>query len=291
MDGTLRSLVRCRAGDVCEYCRLPQAVPSAPRPLDGSLRVGRHNHRRSHADRPGHRAVVGNERLGSRRTSRESAIPRGAVRWVTTVYGPSRSRAVPDNCTRWYIAIADISKLDRICAADCSLGECMTLMHSANGKTLGAGGAMTVRRIDYGTWLLKFVAWDGVLPAVVLLVPIVVEVLFPNCRDAMAITAVALPIAVFLFRFFVAKRHICSNRCSALVRRVQLVALCVAIFVLLLIDSLMIVAREAPKGALFQTETDVVTWAALIVIYLLCMAFAMFPGPANELPPGGGRDF
>jgi hypothetical protein len=150
---------------------------------------------------------------------------------------------------------------------------------------------MTVRRIDYGTWLLKFVAWDGVLPAVVLLVPIVVEVLFPNCRDAMAITAVALPIAVFLFRFFVAKRHICSNRCSALVRRVQLVALCVAIFVLLLIDSLMIVAREAPKGALFQTETDVVTWAALIVIYLLCMAFAMFPGPANELPPGGGRDF
>lgn len=136
----------------------------------------------------------------------------------------------------------------------------------------------TRRRINYGAWLFKLIAWDSLLPAMVILVPAIANILFPNRGNAIEFMAVTLPIAAFFFRFAIAMRHINSNECSRIVRRIQVVFLCVAILVLLLIDSLFILALEMPQGALFATTTDITIWTALIAIYLTCMAVAMYPG-------------
>lgn len=58
----------------------------------------------------------------------------------------------------------------------------------------------------------------------------------------------------------------------------QLVALCVAIFVLVMIDTLVLLAHVMPRGALFATGTDLVVWAMMISLYLTAMATAMYPG-------------
>ncbi len=136
----------------------------------------------------------------------------------------------------------------------------------------------TERRINYGVWLFKLIPWDSLLPAFVILVPAIVKVLIPNRGNTIEFVAVTLPIAAFFFRFVIATRHINSNECSHLVRRIQIAFLCVAILVLLLIDSLFILAQEMPPGALFATTTDVIVWTALIAIYLTCMGVAMYPG-------------
>jgi hypothetical protein len=126
---------------------------------------------------------------------------------------------------------------------------------------------MAAGRVTYGSWLLELVAWDGILPVFVVLVPTVIELLFPNRRGALEVTAITLPIAAFFLRFFVGKRHINSNRCARTVRHFQLVGLCIGILVLLMIDSLVILAHEMPKGALFATDTDLLAWTVLITAF------------------------
>lgn len=138
--------------------------------------------------------------------------------------------------------------------------------------------AESVRRVKYGAWLIKLVAWDGFVPLIVLLLPSVVEELFPNRRGAMELTALTVPIAAFFIRFVVGKRHIYANDCTDVVRCMQLVALCLAILLLVLIDTLIILANLMPKGAMFATPVDWLVWAVLIGVYGICMAFAMFPG-------------
>lgn len=163
--------------------------------------------------------------------------------------------------------------------------------HFTNDQRIGAGETTTLRRVHYGQWLAKLVAWDGVLPVLVLLAPTVVELQFPNRRDALEVTAMILPITAFFIRFFVATRHVTSNQCTCLVRCFQFVAMCLAILVLLLIDSLLLLAQEMPKGALFATTNDRIVWGVLATVYLACMAFAMYPGRNNELRPVEWRDF
>ena len=163
--------------------------------------------------------------------------------------------------------------------------------HFTNDQRMGSSETTTLRRVHYGRWFLKLVAWDGVLPVVVLLAPTVVEQQFPNRREAMEVMAMILPITAFFVRFFVAKRHINSNQCTHLVRCFQIIALCLAILVLLLIDSLIILAHEMPKGALFATTADRIAWVVLSSVYLTTMAFAMYPGRTSELRPVEWRDF
>jgi len=136
--------------------------------------------------------------------------------------------------------------------------------------------------VPYGSWFLRVLTWDGILAASILLLPGIVELLFPKQRGAMELAAVFWPIVALFVRFFVARRHINANACSRWMRRLQLATVCVAIFVLLLIDSLVILAHEMPRGAMVATPTDIVIWAVLIVIYLAGMTFAMYPGKVDR---------
>ncbi len=136
-------------------------------------------------------------------------------------------------------------------------------------------------RVNHGAWLLKLIAWDGLLPAIVILVPLVARQI--AAQRAVEFLAIALPIAAFLLRLFAGRRHIDSNQCSPLFRRVQFIFFYIAIFVLLMIDSLMILAHEMPPGAMFASAVDFLIWAVLFALYLTCMAVAMYPGRTEHL--------
>ncbi len=166
----------------------------------------------------------------------------------------------------------------------------MTEFHLPDDEAFSPTRTTIIRRVPYGSWLLSLVAWDGILPVVVLFAPRLVKTLFPNQRQAMEITGALLPVAAFFVRFFVAKRHINSNRCTRLTRWIQLATLCVAILVLLLIDTMLILADDLPNGALFATPDDVTLFVVMVVMYLSCMAFALYPGSREEVSHVEWRD-
>lgn len=158
-------------------------------------------------------------------------------------------------------------------------------MHLSSPRLLGKMVRMTAGQVDYGSWLLKVIGCDGLMPACVVFAPIVVRALFPNSRAAIEIIAVALPIAAFLFRAILGMHHIGSNNCVRAVRRVQLGIFCVGIVILALIDCFLILSHLMPDGALFAEREDRVVWLALISTYLLAMTIAMYPGRAEVSSP------
>ena len=141
---------------------------------------------------------------------------------------------------------------------------------------------MAVGRVNYGSWFFRVLGWDGVMPVCVALIPTVINFLIPVNRGAIEITAVFLPIAGFLIRFVMGARHISTNHCTPQVRRFQVCAFCLGIFLLVFVDALLILSHVMPKGALFANQTDRVFWVILISAYLTSMAIAMYPGRMNS---------
>jgi hypothetical protein len=94
---------------------------------------------------------------------------------------------------------------------------------------------------------------------------------------------VVLPITAFLIRFFVGVRAIRTNHCSRLIRAVQGVALWTGLFLLLIVDTLQILRLVMPPGA-FKDRESLIGFVVFYSIYIVCMAFAMYPGrhPARK---------
>ncbi|MBN1591556.1 MAG: hypothetical protein JW888_18725 [Pirellulales bacterium] len=143
---------------------------------------------------------------------------------------------------------------------------------------------MAAGRIDFRSWLLTLITWDGLLPACVVLVPIVVEMLLRNNRGAIEIVAVVLPMAGFFIRVYVGHRVISSNRCGILVRRCQFGVFFIGLFLLALMECVLVLSRLMPAGALFAAKDDQIVWAVLITLYLTFMIVAMFPGRTVPMP-------
>jgi hypothetical protein len=127
-------------------------------------------------------------------------------------------------------------------------------------------------------WIVRIAIWDGALPAVIWLAPVIVQGLIPNLRGPVEIVAVVLPIVAFFIRFHVGRWHISANHCRIELRRFQYVALCFGALVLVLVDAVLILTNIMPKGAVFVTVGDVIVWAILILTYLGAMSIAMYPG-------------
>lgn len=142
---------------------------------------------------------------------------------------------------------------------------------------------MAVRRVNFGFWLLRVLTWDTLLPACVVLLPTVIEILIPNNRVAIEVTAVALPIIGFFVRLGAGRRQIASNNCGVAFRRFQSCVFCVGIFPLVLADSFLILSHLLPQGALFAHRTDCVLWVILVSIYLASMSVAMYPGATEPV--------
>jgi hypothetical protein len=139
-------------------------------------------------------------------------------------------------------------------------------------------------RVDYGSWALRVIAWDAVLPACIAFLPLGVKLLFPDRRGVMEVTAVVLPIVALLLRFRAGKRHVASNRCPKAIQRFQLCVFCLGILPLALVDCVIILSDLMPKGALFASEEDRMIWAILLSIYLASMIIAMYPGRTIPSP-------
>jgi hypothetical protein len=146
-------------------------------------------------------------------------------------------------------------------------------------------------RVDYGSWALRVIAWDAVLPACIAFLPLGVKLLFPDRRGVMEVTAVILPIVALLLRFRAGKRHVASNRCPKAVQRFQFCVFCLGILPLALVDCVIILSDLMPKGALFATEEDRTIWAILLSIYLGSMIIAMYPGRTIPSPDGSDDPF
>jgi hypothetical protein len=142
-------------------------------------------------------------------------------------------------------------------------------------------------RINYRAWLVRVIAWDGVLPLLLWLSPFLVRLLVPGInKDAGVLLAVPLPICVFFIRIWFGARHIDANRCEKF-RVIQYYCFLFAILVLLFVDALLL----ALHGELDEN------WAAYLsllrdlsipfAVYLALMAVAMYPGrepiPSTQL--------
>lgn len=132
-------------------------------------------------------------------------------------------------------------------------------------------------RTHYRHWLLTLVTWDGLLPVLVLVTPAVVSFFFPNQREAREAVGILLPIVAFLVRFCIGLRHIKTNHCNEWLRRLQVVALILGLFQLVMIDSLVLLAHEMPI-ANFKDPAEFIVWGVIITIYLIPMAIALYPG-------------
>ncbi len=138
---------------------------------------------------------------------------------------------------------------------------------------------IVIARIDFGSWFRRVVMWDGLLPILLWLSPGAVAAVMPNRRGAIEIAAVVLPIAAVFLHFYVGKRHIESNRCSRLVRGLQLIVFAVGILPLVLFDCVMMLCHPIPAGQQFAAA---IHWSFLLWIYLAAMIISMYPG---RLPP------
>src|SRR5438445_5890233 len=133
------------------------------------------------------------------------------------------------------------------------------------------------RPIAYRDWLLGVLGWDGALPAVVYLAPIIAKHLLPRHPGIIEVLAIVLPIAALFSRFIAGSRVIRANHCGGGCRQLQFAAFGVALLMLLLFDAAVILSHNMPAGALFAAE-DRVVWTILAVVYLNNMLFAMYPG-------------
>jgi hypothetical protein len=129
-------------------------------------------------------------------------------------------------------------------------------------------------RVNYRSWLLTVLTWDGVLPACVALIPAGIKLILPNNRGIIEVISVTLPIAAFLLRFRAGKRRIDTNGCSEAVRIVQMCIFVLGILALVLVDCFLILTNVMPQGA----EMSLVVSVALLAPYLAIMAVAMYPG-------------
>jgi hypothetical protein len=149
----------------------------------------------------------------------------------------------------------------------------------SNDRTMPKG------RIDFRSWFLTVISWDGLLPACILLVPYLIEILFPNIPAGIEIAALLMPITGFFIRFVVGKRHIASNQCSALFRGVQYFFLGLGIFVMVFVDAVLILAHIVPNGVLWADRLHCTLWAVVALIYLTSMTIAMYPGRTKPSNP------
>jgi len=95
--------------------------------------------------------------------------------------------------------------------------------------------------------------------------------------------ALVVPIGAFFLRLYSGGKRIDGNHCSVLMRRVQSIVFMLGIFSLLLADAWLITIHAVIPNA--QLEALVIC-SPLLLIYLLAMVVAMYPGRDSEQENG-----
>jgi len=131
-------------------------------------------------------------------------------------------------------------------------------------------------RVDFAAWALRIATWDGVLPLAVLIVPVVVEHIFPNQPVVLNWVAIVGAVTAFCLRGVIGFRQISKNHCSPGFRENQIPVFVFGIFVLAFFDCVGMFLHLVPNFSVFDY---LIFYGLAFAIYLPVMAFAMYPGP------------
>lgn len=131
-------------------------------------------------------------------------------------------------------------------------------------------------------WFLRVLTWDGLLPAVVWAVPVLLMSVLPDGELLVLTLGVILPIVALIVRFYVGHAMIVRNRCGPWFRKLQVVCLGLGLFVLMCLDSLLITLFTLQLDGGNNPEDDwrvqLVIFAMFYLPYLILLAVAMYPG-------------
>jgi hypothetical protein len=132
-------------------------------------------------------------------------------------------------------------------------------------------------------WLFRLITWDGVLPVVVWTSPFLIRLILPNDQRALELAIVIIPAMSLVVRIYAGMHFINRNNCAVGFRILQMRALCVGTFLLLFIDlAFLFQTHIAPKGVRVVNPVAQSLCSAVLAIYLLSMAVAVYPGPSNS---------
>jgi hypothetical protein len=135
--------------------------------------------------------------------------------------------------------------------------------------------------MNVSSWILRVVAWDGILPLLVWMSPGFIKALAPkNQRESDALVVMFL-VAILFLRFRAGSIYISSNNCTPGIRKLQFVIFCIAISWLLLVDLIMILMNMGPPPPVRDPNEPLAIFLILLGFYLayfMLMLFAMYPG-------------
>jgi hypothetical protein len=132
-------------------------------------------------------------------------------------------------------------------------------------------------------WLLRLVTWDGALPMVVWLSPLLIRIILPNNQRALEQIVVVIPVVSLILRFVAGVRFINSNNCTQTFRNIQKYALGLGLFLLLLIDiAFLFQFHFAPVGVRVVNPIARLICNAVVALYFLSMIVALYPGSAQS---------
>jgi hypothetical protein len=144
---------------------------------------------------------------------------------------------------------------------------------------------MPTIRISYLTWLQRLVTWDGLLPVMLLAVPLVFRRLLPEANDnfRMAFSVSILMIA-FWVRLGTALPLVANNRGTERLKKWQYIALAVALYALMMFESFAFAYLSAWQEEGISVD-QWITLGFLWTSYFALMTFTLFPGSEPRLGP------
>lgn len=147
------------------------------------------------------------------------------------------------------------------------------------------------RSVPFGQWLWLIFAWDGVLPFIVVGLPMLVRWAWPAAHGLKEFVCIVLPIVAFFFRFAIGLIHISRNRCGTWMRTSQRVVLFFAVFFFVVFDIMLIESQDIAMQGIRMRPSEQLFIATLYLSYLMIMAFALYPGKRLVMTAPYQHDF
>jgi hypothetical protein len=126
--------------------------------------------------------------------------------------------------------------------------------------------------------------WDGILPLVVWACPAFFRWWLGNNEMTVIFTATIIPSVALVVRYYMAISYIKQNRCGPWTQRFQTYTLRVALVYLVCLESFLIMIQELP-GLKDIDAGAVLFFVTAYLIYLLPMAFVLYPGKNSSHKP------
>ena len=145
------------------------------------------------------------------------------------------------------------------------------------------GSDVTISRVDRGEWFRRVLGWDGLLPVVIVMMPWVIDLIWPNAAKLQTLAAGFVPIIALFVRFKVGRLHLSENHVGTLFLACQRFVFYGAILWLCFLDCFVMALHAAPEIPL----GDLIVVFVAYGLYLAAMTFAMYPGRTLHIVPEG----